>query len=678
MSRKTVVLTALVLITLVSLQSLVSLPVSAESAPSQLKIYVGPTSVPADNNAYNVIIVQLLDSKSIPIRAKEDTTVRLSSSLTNVGIVDSTITIPKGSVDAPASFHSTYTPGSTTITAAASGFMTVQATITTVGPIPSTLAVYGFPPLLPADGNQYDAVIVQLQDSAGTPAKAPIGDVEVTLSSSNETIGAVPPSIIIRGGSTHAVTTFRTTVNATGTAVVTAIASGYTSGQAAFTTQIIGAQPTNLKVYVAPPKVPADGETFKQVAVELQDAKGKIAKANATVEVTLSSSNTLVGAVQEQILIPVGASYALADFSSTYSSGTSTITAAATDRVSSQAALTTVGPIPSKLAVYCVPSVLPADGKSYESIKVQLQDSKGRPAKDPVGDITVYLFSSNPNAGNVSSTLTIPFGATHADGTFFATCAANSTTVTAQTSGYDPGQTKITTYLIDQFTLTMSVTVSPETVPPGSQATIKAYLTYNNTGPASGATVKFTSDKGANCSAAKDEGAGYYASVFTAPKVFKNTVYTITVNATKVGYNGTVNRAQVSVNPNSTSGVTGTIQVQVVEDNGSPVGDASVSSSAQPTGENTLNGVTNATGFVAFPNVLGGSYTFQISKEGYNTKEETVQFVAGQMASISVSLAKASFLSLTTIIAIVVVAVVAVVVAVFIIRRRRSSDETEE
>ena len=99
-----------------------------------LKIYVAPTSVLADNNVYNCVFVQLLDSSGQPFRALQDTTISLSSSLTNIGTVDPTITILKNATYASANFYTTLNPGTTTISASATGYATVQATITTVTP----------------------------------------------------------------------------------------------------------------------------------------------------------------------------------------------------------------------------------------------------------------------------------------------------------------------------------------------------------------------------------------------------------------------------------------------------------------------------------------------------------------------------------------------------------------
>jgi hypothetical protein len=644
------------------------------STPSKLNIYVGPTSVLADNSVYNAIFVQLQEANGAPARAEQDTTVSLSSSLTNIGTVDPTITIPKGSTYASASFHSTFTPGSTTITAAASGYMTVQASITTVGPVPSVLALFVVPPVLPADGNAYSAIIVQLQDNGGSPAKAPIEDVQVTLSSSNTAIGTVDPTVTIKGGSTYADATFQTILDATGSAVITAIASGYTSGQTTVTTQQFGGSPAKLAAFLGPPTVPADGVAYNMIAVQLQDSTGKISIANSSTVVTLSSSSTDVGTVQSNITIPQGNNYGIAQFYSTFRSGSTTVTAMATNCTSSQQTITTVGPVPSKLAVFCVPPSLPADNQAYSAIQVQLQDSDGRPAKDPVGNITVFLFSSSPEAGNVSTTLSIPFGSTYATGTFFSTYVASSTTITAQTSGYDPGQTSATTYLIDLSALTVTVTANPTTVGNGNQSTVGAYVTYDGIAPTMNAIVQFTSDNGGTFSATTEEGNGYYSSLFTAPNFSRRTNCTITAVASKSGYDNGTGTVQVTVDPSSSIGA---IQFQVTDEKGKPISDASVTSITQPANMPTLSGITNQTGYTVFSDIIAGTYGFQITKQGYSPQTRTVQFAPGQTASNNVMLSKISsimdFFTPTTIA--IIIAIVAVITVVIIIRRRGREDQ---
>jgi adhesin/invasin len=585
--RKQAVYMMIIVVTL-SLFIYTTVHTVSSSTPSKLQIYVEPPQVLADNNAYEAIFVQLQDSNGLPARAQANIDILLSSSLTNVGSVDPKITITAGSTYAIATFHSTYTPGSTTITAAATGFTPEFASITTVGPIPSKLAIYSLPPTLPADGRAYKSVVVQLQDAGGLPAKAPIGNVNVMLTSSNLSVGNVDSSVLITAGDTYAVATFYTNGIGTGSAVITALSSGYVTGQTTVKTDSLAADATTLKVCVGPPTVPADGVAYDMIAVQLQDDSGKIANATSNITVFLSSSKLAVGTVNSSILIMANTTYSVAKFYSTYKSETTSITAAAADYVSSQESLTTVGPIPTKLAVYCAPPKLPADSRSYQAIVVQLQDSAGNPARDPNGNVTVELLSSMPRIGNVTSPLVILYGQTHSAANFTSTFDAGSAGITALTQDYSTAQSAMTTYVIDQYSLVVTVTADPISVNSSGQTTIRAYVAYGGIFPAPGATIQFESDEGGDFSLMTDEGNGNYTSIFTAPDVTTQTVCTISVNASKPGYVAGHGSVLVTVNPytlavsatalpNSVkSSGQATVKIYLVDDNLNPTSGATL------------------------------------------------------------------------------------------------------
>jgi len=671
---KTKTLPVLIFLTLISVQALFAmcvLPASAATATPSLKIFAGPTSVPADNQAYGILVVQLQDSKGAPLRASADTEVRLSSSATSVGTVDQTVTITQGTTAASASFYATYTPGSTTITATATGYPTAQTTITTVAPIPTALAVYAFPPILPADGSTYQALLVQLQDSTGTPAKAPVGGIQATLTSSNATIADTDSSVTIPEGETYALANVKTA--SPGAVTITTTASGYTTGQTTLTVQQVGNGATSIKVYLVPPKIQADGNSYQQIAVELQDSKGKLAQATTDMAVTLASSNTAIATVDPSVTILAAQAFALAKFTTTYKPGTTTITATATNYTTSQATLTTTGSSPAKLAVFALPATLPADAQAYNCIQVQLQDASGKPVRDLTQDTTVYLSTSTPEAGNVTNAVTIPSGQTQTTGTFTATCAAGSSTITAQASGITSGQTKITTYRIDTVFLNVTVTADPSALAPGNQTTITAYVSYNDTGPALGANLNFTSNKGGTLTKTQEIGNGTYAAIFTAPKSSTPIICTISANATKTGYNSTMGKAQVTVDYNFAQ-LKGTLLLQVIGSNGSPVTAATITSTTQPAGVQILSSTTNDSGYVAFQNIPAGNYTLQVAKTGYSTTTQTIQFAGNQMSKQNVMLSKDTSdpVSLPIVGGIAAAAVVAVLAAFMHMRKRHT------
>jgi hypothetical protein len=645
--------------------------VSAVEPPTKLRVYAGPSKVLADKGVYESILVQLLDKNNKPARAPEDIVVSLSSSRTDIGSVDPTITIPSWETCASANFYSTYTPGPTTITAAASGYDSGQASVTTVGPIPSKLAVYCFPPTLPADSKTYKSIVVQLQDPSGNPARAPIGDVNVTLSSSNTNVGTVDNSTLIRSGSTYAIANFYAT-NMTGSTTITAIASGYTSGDAIVKTSSVGPA-LKLRVYVGPPKITAAGFVHESICVELQDAVNNVARAPENITVALSSSDVSVGTVDPTVTIEYGNTHGLAKFYSTYKSGSTTITAAASGYDSGQASMTTLGPIPSKLAVYPLPPMAPADKGTY-SIAVQLQDASGVPARDPIGSVAVILSSSNTAIGNVDSTTTIDFGLTYSKTEFYSTYTAGSVTITAMTAGYASGQASINTYVIDP-PLTVTVTAHPNSTTSNEQTTIHIYVTDETLTPPGavpGATVELASDGGGNFSQVTDERTGTYMAVFTTPTVETSTVLTITATASNPGYAGGEAEVALTVNP---TGVGGDILISVQDLDGNPISGASVISTSQPDGQSALSGTTDITGYVAFENVKAGSYTIRVNKTGYDTWNQQIIVTDGQTTTDVVAIAPSTPGFLDSILIWIVLAVilaVAAIVTVMILKRRSS------
>lgn len=641
----------------------------ASSQPSKLKIYVGPPNVPADNRVYEAIFVQLQDAKGKPARATEDIEIHLSSSNTYIGSVDPVITIRKGETYAAAKFYSTYTPGTTTITAAASGFPTVQESIKTVGPIPSKLAVYTLPPVLPADGGAYDAIIVQLQDSSGSPAKAPIGDVYVTLSSSNDQVGTTDPSVIIKGGETYAVARFRTT-SVPGTTTITAMAQGYFSAQATVKTQNVSAgNATKLQVYVSPPNVPAEGIIYESITIQLLDSKGNIARAENNIIVSLSSSDISVGRVDESITLSRGETYALAKFYSTFKSGNTEITAAATGYISSKESVTTVGPIPSKLAVYAAPSSLPSDDRSYRTVIVQLQDDKGMPARDPVGNVSVSLFSSATDVGYVDQTVIIPYGETYSTAAFHSTITAGSTEITATAAGYASGKTIMRTYLIDEYKLYVSATANPDSIKSREQSTIRIYVTANNVTPVPGAAIKISSDSGGTFTSVTDERNGYYMVVFTAPTVYSKTICTILVNASKTELISGSGKIQITVIPTSPIGI---ITLYVKDKEGNPIAEAWVTSTSQPSGTSSLSSTTGEDGSVTFRSIPAGSYKLKVTKEGYEEGSIEITLEAYQTVTETIYIARKPFFGLGTQNFMIIVAAAGAVIAGVVIWRVRS------
>lgn len=646
---------------------------AAEAA--KLQIYIGPNKVPADNSIYECIFLQLQDSTSRPTRATEDTTISLSSSLTSIGTVDPTITIPTGETYAVANFDSTFTPGSTTIAATASGFATVQATMTTIAPVPYRLALYGFPPVLPADGTPYEALVVQLQDSSSSPAKAPLGGVEVTLFSSDEEIATAATSVLITGGETH--TLANITGFSPGATIFTAMASGYISAQTTIATQTpVANPPASIRLYSVPPKIVADNTEHPQIIVQLLDEAGTITQQPSTSTlVQLSSSNVEIGTVEDSVEVPAGSTFATALFHTTYRAGSAIITAAASGLQIDTEAVTTIGPIPSKIVVYCNPSVLPADNKEYSAIQIQLQDASGKPALDPNGDVTVSLFSSEPKVGTIPATVTIPYGETYATALFKSTYQAGSTAITVQSSGYTTAQATMKTSQIDPLSLSATITENPITVFSGEQVEITAYVTDPAQNPVEGATVQFDTGDEGELERVQSLEDGYYTTIFTAPIVETQTDITITATVSKVDCTTTVATAQINVLLEQLSG---TLQICIRDETGlEPVSNVTVFLIPQTLGAANLTATTNSTGYAVFPDCMEGDYTISLDKQGYTPMETNINFrsTSGPINLFMTQIGdeqSTSDQTLTWLILVIVIVVVAVVLVIFLIRRRQA------
>lgn len=173
---------------------------------------------------------------------------------------------------------------------------------------------------------------------------------------------------------------------------------------------------SKLSLFVVPPKVPADGDSYKNIYVAVMNARGNPSVVSDRLEVRLTSSTTSVGTVDGTVYIEPGSYYTVANFHSTNTAGNTVISATATGYDSAQATVTTIKSsdrTPAKLSVIALPSPpLPQQGAEGIVI-VQLLNSAGQPAVAKE-DIRVVLTSSNEDVIKVDKTVTIPRGQIYA------------------------------------------------------------------------------------------------------------------------------------------------------------------------------------------------------------------------------------------------------------------------
>jgi len=279
--------------------------VALPSPPLKLKLFAAPNPVLANNGSYGSVVAMLTDASGNPAVAPSSISVTLSSSDSAVGSVGGSLSIPPGSSYAVDTFSSTYFVGSTLITASAQNLQSATTTVSSYGPIPTKVVVQALPSRLPADGGDYSALEVMLEDAGGQPAVAPVS-VSVQLASSSTDIATVNSTVVIAPGQSHVLTDVETTISP-GTASITAISSGFQSSSTAVSTT--SPAPSQLGVFVAPASGIQSLGSDAVLAVQLQDSNSSPARARIDTQVVVTSSNSSMIAKPIQLDIPAGADY---------------------------------------------------------------------------------------------------------------------------------------------------------------------------------------------------------------------------------------------------------------------------------------------------------------------------------------------------------------------------------
>lgn len=257
------------------------------------------------------------------------------------------------------------------------------------------LSITALPSSLPADGNTYDAVFVQLLDLDDIPIPSP-GPFRVFLTSSDYGIASVPQEITIPRGSSYAVAPLSVS-RFPGTVLLTVVAVGFDSDDVEFETiSFLGANPPfHLDVSVLPPVAyPGDNGVL---TVSLVDEEGVPYLAPSDIAVVLTSSSPGSLEVPRIIVIPSGAHLARTGW-----------TARSFGIVSVQAQADMVGAgkdelevleffprgNPTYLEAYALTPSLPAWESEQQGILLQALDEERRPVAFPCTDVT--LTSSAP------------------------------------------------------------------------------------------------------------------------------------------------------------------------------------------------------------------------------------------------------------------------------------------
>lgn len=511
------------------------LPKSSATTDSsnELTIAARPQVLPADAGTYPAIVLQFVDlSTHLPIIPNNSTTVYLSSSNRQTGIVPASVTFPAGTLYYDVNFTTTTLPGYTTIYAVAQGYKTVSMTLETetVGGIPTGLDVFMSPNQILAETNMSSQVIVEAVDAFGNPVNLG-SSIAVSLSSSNTFVGNVSSSLTIPTNESYAQERF-TPTSTPGETVITASASGLNPGTAVMTTVSLPSNVTENSLFLqfGPPVLFSDGRSYQNIVVAIVNSLGFPYPAASDTVVTLTSSTASVGRVQSSIVIPTGETYARATFSTYGLAGRTVITATASNLATAQGQLNFVTKAATTLGIYAVPNWVISQNSTYNNLVVELQDGSGNPEKSTF-PVTVSLQSLYPTTGTVPTKIVIPSGSTYATVPLTTTDTSGQIVIDAFATGFILGHVNVTSSL-----LPLSVSVVPSPVILHEGGTSKLTLTVmSGQFPVQDASVQWIPTSGQLSSESKvTDSSGLASAVITASTTLPT--ITVSVRVTSPGY----------------------------------------------------------------------------------------------------------------------------------------------
>jgi len=115
----------------------------------------------------------------------------------------------------------------------------------------------------------------------------------------------------------------------------------------------------------------------------------------------------------------------------------------------------------------------------------------------------------------------------------------------------------------------------------------------------------------------------------------------------------------------------GSLHLYVKDSDGNPISGVTVTSTFQPTEEPSLISITDANGYVAFDNIVAGSYTIKVSKSGYATVTKTETITANQITTDTIVITKEEGLELWWILLVAVIFIPVVAFIALAVRREK-------
>ena len=684
--------------------------------PYRVAISTVPSVVPAapigNPTARGTLVVELEDQAGLPAKAVADTAIGLVSSNSKLlNLTGGSVTIGAGQYSATGQFSTGPVPGQVSIVGSSLGLLTGQAQVDVAGVTSLALRLSTMPnvaatcvaPATSCNG----LIVVGLSDLDGKPVRAPFL-ITVNLFSSNTSVISLPQTqIMIPQGSASATASFTTTPNP-GSAEVTASAAGLSSDFATIVTNDATASPYTLQTAVGPAFLPADSCNCGYVGVYLLDRYGAatVDQSGGAIAVTLTSSKASIAnftnnhLASVQLDIQPGSGFAYTALTSTFVSGSTSITASAQNVYPSVTGVQTSPALPSNVVVTQLFTAVPADGGTHPGIEVRLLDASGHPYVSP-GGTTVFLNSSQSGVVQVASPIQVPAGQSAVLVPITSSFVAGSSNLSAtvnvspdvHTLGYAVGWTVMNTITPAPARLAVYVQPNPLAQSPlGGTSQLFVQLQDSNGNPAKARELTSVTVVSSNLTVFSkrlivnvSQGSDY-ASVPINASTFGTTTFeatspsltsaSATLTILPSSYSSSVFASSISILSNQTSTITVTLRL----DNQGLAG-AKVAWNSSSGRLSTSNGTTSSSGqasVVFTPTQLGAAnVTATVSSPLVGTKQATSylyvnQAVATHPASKSIL---DLLLSFPYYLIIVGAAAAVVLVVVVLVRRRRRGGE---
>ncbi len=379
------------------------------STPTQLKVE-SVTPAPAGSTLEGAVWLE--DQSGNPVVAPADISVSLTSSnfsLVNIPPQYQNVTIYAGTTYAQFMYSTGYVQAaeSASITATVTGLTSYKFTETVEPPVaPTSIGLDFMPAVLLANNETYESVYVYLTGTGGAPAVAS-ATYSVILTSSTPSVATVDSVVNIYEGQSFGVGNASTTY-LVGSAQITAVAYCNCLNPATSTLTSYGQAPYSLQAETTPPDLPANGQSFDDVAVQIVSQQGRPAAAAGNLVVNFSSSSPNIAGVKGSVTLEKGQNSILVPIETSSIPGTATLTVFAQDLASATIKVTTTVPGASGTALTFAPQ--PGIGLTNDGIgAVQLVDGSGEPVTARA-DVGVTLTASNLTVLSSPLNLTVPAG----------------------------------------------------------------------------------------------------------------------------------------------------------------------------------------------------------------------------------------------------------------------------